>query len=226
MGGPEKVSRHHAAGKLTVRERVQALLDAASFHELGEISGFANYNANGELADFLPANFIFGRGRIDDRPVVIEADDFTVRGGAADADLRAKMVTAEQMAYALRIPLIRLIDGTRRLSSVRCEMWLSVARLAALVRPSRLARPSEQPCAEGAACLSVISTQYPVASAGYEANVSLLSIISASVHRAAFMDSRNTIGSSMPTRPPAFTTILNTRPVISDLTSRRAMFSS
>jgi acetyl-CoA carboxylase carboxyltransferase component len=119
MGGPEKVSRHRAAGKLTVRERIQALLDAASFHELGEISGFANYDANGELADFLPANFVFGRGRIDDRPVVIEADDFTVRGGAADAGLRAKMVSAEQMAYTLRIPLIRLIDGTGGGGSVK-----------------------------------------------------------------------------------------------------------
>jgi acetyl-CoA carboxylase carboxyltransferase component len=119
MGGPEKVKRQRDNGKLTVRERIAALLDADSFHEIGEISGFSRYNDAGQLEQFTPANFIFGRGRIDGRPVVIEGDDFTVRGGAADAGLREKMITAEKMAFTLRMPLIRLIDGTGGGGSVK-----------------------------------------------------------------------------------------------------------
>ena len=94
MGGPEKLKRHRDNGKLDVRERIDALLDAGSYHEIGELSGFAGYDAEGNLEEFTPANFIFGRGRIDGRPVVIEGDDFTVRGGAADAGLREKMIAA------------------------------------------------------------------------------------------------------------------------------------
>src|SRR5437588_5939217 len=91
MGGPEKLKRHRDNGKLNVRERIDALLDPGSFHEIGELSGFADYDAAGDLEQFTPANFIFGRGRIDGRPVAVEGDDFTVRGGAADAGLREKM---------------------------------------------------------------------------------------------------------------------------------------
>src|SRR4029077_9796110 len=85
MGGEDKVKRQHDHGKLTVRERIEKLLDAGSFHEIGMLAGKATHDEKGEIADFLPANFVFGRGRIDNRPVVVGGDDFTVRGGAADA---------------------------------------------------------------------------------------------------------------------------------------------
>ena len=119
MGGPEKLKRHRDNGKLDVRQRIDALLDPDSFHEIGELSGFAGYDPAGDLEEFTPANFICGRGRIDGRPVVIEGDDFTVRGGAADAGLREKMIAAEMMAFAMRMPLIRLIDGTGGGGSVK-----------------------------------------------------------------------------------------------------------
>ncbi len=49
-----------------------------------------------------PANCVFGRGRVDGRPVVVVGDDFTVRGGSADASISAKTVMAEEMAA--RVP--------------------------------------------------------------------------------------------------------------------------
>jgi acetyl-CoA carboxylase carboxyltransferase component len=119
MGGPEKVERQHAAGRLTVRERLDALLDPGSFHEIGEIAGAAAYDDEGALTDFRPANFVMGRGRIDARPVVVGGDDFTVRGGAADAAIFQKQIFAEQMAYELRVPLVRLVDGTGGGGSVK-----------------------------------------------------------------------------------------------------------
>ncbi|HLJ62661.1 MAG TPA: carboxyl transferase domain-containing protein, partial [Stellaceae bacterium] len=119
MGGPDKVKRQHEGGKLTVRERIERLLDAGSFHEVGAIAGKAHYLEDGTMAEFLPANFVVGRGRIEGRPVVVGGDDFTVRGGAADAAIRGKQVIAEQMAQELRLPLIRLVDGTGGGGSVR-----------------------------------------------------------------------------------------------------------
>ncbi len=112
LGGEDRVARHRAAGKLTVRERIDALLDAGSFREVGSTAGFAEYDEAGELASFTPANFVFGRGTVDRRPVVVAGDDFTVRGGAADASIHRKMVYSEQLARELRIPVVRLVDGS------------------------------------------------------------------------------------------------------------------
>jgi acetyl-CoA carboxylase carboxyltransferase component len=119
MGGADKVKRQHEGGKLTVRERIDALLDPGSFHEIGAIAGRAQYRPDGTLEHFMPANFVVGRGRIDGRPVVVGGDDFTVRGGAADAAIRGKQVMAEQLAQELRLPLVRLVDGTGGGGSVK-----------------------------------------------------------------------------------------------------------
>jgi acetyl-CoA carboxylase carboxyltransferase component len=119
MGGAEKVARQHGRGKLDARERLRRLVDAGSFREIGKIAGKASYDSNLNLDGFSPSNFIFGRARIDGRTVVATADDFTVRGGAGDAALYRKFIQAEQMAHELRLPLIRMIDGTGGGGSVK-----------------------------------------------------------------------------------------------------------
>jgi acetyl-CoA carboxylase carboxyltransferase component len=130
MGGEEKVKRHRDAGKLTVRERIDQLLDKDSFHEIGAVAGKGKYDEQGELLDFQPANFVFGRGRIDGRAVVAGGDDFTVRGGAGDAAIMQKQVMAEQMANELRIPIVRLVDGTGGGGSVKTIEVLGFTYLA------------------------------------------------------------------------------------------------
>jgi acetyl-CoA carboxylase carboxyltransferase component len=62
---------------------------------------------------------VIGQGRIDGRRGIVQGDDFTVRGGAADAAIWQKMVYAEQLAHDLRIPLVRLVDGTGGGGSVK-----------------------------------------------------------------------------------------------------------
>ena len=119
MGGPDKVKRQHDGGKLTVRERIERLLDPGSFHEIGALSGVAQYGTNGELADFTPANLVIGRGRISGRPVAVTGDDFTVRGGANDAGINEKLLGVERMATDLRLPIVRLVDGTGGGGSVK-----------------------------------------------------------------------------------------------------------
>ena len=119
MGGEEKVARQHGRGKLDARQRIAGLVDPGSFREIGKIAGRGSYDDAGALTDVAPANFIFGRADIDGRPVVATADDFTVRGGAADAAIYRKVVQAEAMAHELKIPLIRMIDGTGGGGSVK-----------------------------------------------------------------------------------------------------------
>ena len=119
MGGAAKLKRQKERGKLNVRERMAMLLDEGSFREIGKIAGKGFYDSKGDLEDFAPSNFIFGRGDIEGRPVVATADDFTVRGGAADAAIHRKFTQAEQMAHEMRLPLIRMIDGTGGGGSVK-----------------------------------------------------------------------------------------------------------
>jgi acetyl-CoA carboxylase carboxyltransferase component len=119
LGGAERVERQHASGRLTVRERIDRVLDSDSFHETGAIAGVGTYDSTGELEALRPANVIVGQGRIEGRRVAVQGDDFTVRGGAADAAIFRKAVYAEQLANELRIPLVRLVDGTGGGGSVK-----------------------------------------------------------------------------------------------------------
>ena len=119
MGGAEKVARQHSRGKLDARARIAGLVDAGSFREIGKIAGKGHYDAAGDLAGLSASNLIFGRANIEGRPVVASADDFTVRGGAADAAIYRKFTQCEKMAHTLGIPIIRMIDGTGGGGSVR-----------------------------------------------------------------------------------------------------------
>jgi len=119
MGGPERVARQRASGRGTVRERIERLLDAGSFHEVGGLAGVGRYGEDGGLEGFTPANMVVGDGRIDGRRAAVQADDFTVRGGAADAAIWQKMVYAERLAHDGRMPLVRLVDGTGGGGSVK-----------------------------------------------------------------------------------------------------------
>ena len=95
------------------------LVDQNSFHEIGAISGIAEYDENNELKHLTPANCVFGRGKIDGRTVVVVGDDFTVRGGSADASISTKPLMAEEMAHDFRLPIIRVIEGSGGGGSVK-----------------------------------------------------------------------------------------------------------
>lgn len=119
MGGVDKVKRQHDQGRLTVRERIEGLTDKGSFHEIGAVSGIGEYDSSGELQKLTPANCVFGRARVDGRTVVVVGDDFTVRGGSADASISAKPLMAEEMAHDFRLPIVRIIEGSGGGGSVK-----------------------------------------------------------------------------------------------------------
>ena len=67
----------------------------------------------------MPGNCVFGRGTVDGRPVVIAGDDFTLRGGSADASIKGKPKMSEEIATQFRMPIIRLIEGSGGGGSVK-----------------------------------------------------------------------------------------------------------
>lgn len=119
MGGVDKVKRQHDQGRLTVRERIDKLIDKGSFHEIGAVSGIGEYDTSGDLKKLTPANCVFGRARVEGRTVVVVGDDFTVRGGSADASISAKPLMAEEMAHDFRLPIFRIIEGSGGGGSVK-----------------------------------------------------------------------------------------------------------
>ena len=119
LGGPDKIKRQRDAGRMTARERIAAICDKGSWNEFGEIAGAATYDEAGRIESFTPSNFLYGLGKLDGRPAVVTADDFTVRGGAADAAIHRKLLEAELLAAEYKMPLIRMIEGTGGGGSVK-----------------------------------------------------------------------------------------------------------
>jgi len=111
MGGADKVKRQHDGGRLTVRERIERLVDKDSFREIGSIAGKADYDGKNDLVQLTPANAVMGRAKIDGRHVAVTGDDFTVRGGSADATIKENDIFIERYANQYRVPLIRIIEG-------------------------------------------------------------------------------------------------------------------
>ena len=80
QGGKEAIDIQHAKGRLTLRERIDLILDKNSFEEVGKISGGIEHKEDGSIDSFTPANFILGFGEINKRKIVIGGEDFTVKG--------------------------------------------------------------------------------------------------------------------------------------------------
>lgn len=111
QGGKEGIARQHAKGRLTIRERIDALLDDGSFREHGRATASPVYDDNDELVEYAPANYIVGFGKIDDRRVVVGGEDFTLKGGSPNAAGLRKSVYAEHLAVQYRVPLVRMLEG-------------------------------------------------------------------------------------------------------------------
>jgi acetyl-CoA carboxylase carboxyltransferase component len=102
MGGEERLAKHRGAGKLDARARVAHLLDAGSFQELGTLVG----------GDEAPADaIVMGSGRIDGRPVMVAAEDFTVKAGTISQSANSKRYRVAEIAVADRVPCIMMLEG-------------------------------------------------------------------------------------------------------------------
>lgn len=111
LGGPEGIARQRKYGRQTIRERIDGLIDADSFDEMGAGAGASDRDDDGNMTDFQPANFVLGFGNVDGRRIIVGGEDFTLRGGSPNEAGLRKSVYAEEMAIRYKVPLIRLHEG-------------------------------------------------------------------------------------------------------------------
>jgi acetyl-CoA carboxylase carboxyltransferase component len=110
-GGQEKVERQHAADKLTARERLDLLIDADSFTELG-IHARPHFSQRAMEGKEAPADgVVTGYGRVDGRLVAVCAYDFTVMAGSMGMTGEIKVTRLRELALGKRIPFVWLLDS-------------------------------------------------------------------------------------------------------------------
>jgi len=110
-GGPERVERQHEAGKLTARERLELLIDAGTFVELG-VQGRPHFSQRAMDGREAPADgVVTGYGQIDGRLAAVCAYDFTVMAGSMGMTGELKVTRLRELALSKRIPFVWLLDS-------------------------------------------------------------------------------------------------------------------
>ncbi|MGH7475003.1 MAG: acyl-CoA carboxylase subunit beta [Longimicrobiales bacterium] len=110
-GGDERLQAQHERGKLTARERLDLLLDEASFVELDR---FVTHRTTGfglEQQHFLGDGVVTGYGTIEQRLVYVFSQDFTVFGGSLSEAHAEKIVKVMDLALKNGAPVIGLNDS-------------------------------------------------------------------------------------------------------------------
>lgn len=101
MGGPERLAKHRGRGKLDARARLDRLLDADSFRELGTLVG----------GDIAADGIVVGSGLLNGSPVMVGAEDFTTLAGSIGPAGNAKRYRIAELALRDKIPLVMLLEG-------------------------------------------------------------------------------------------------------------------
>ena len=110
-GGRAAVALQHELGKLTARERIDYLVDAGTFMELGSRARDPR-NDSGELVKPSPSDgVVMGVAEISGRQVMVYATDFTVMSGSLGEQGVWKMAELVQMAGQEQVPIIGMFDA-------------------------------------------------------------------------------------------------------------------
>ena len=106
-GGQKKIDRQHQQGKLTARERIELLLDRDSFaQEIGLLVAYDQYDGAAPGAGVVTI-----LGRVENREVVVVANDATVKAGSWWPETIKKILRAQEIAMRSRVPIIYLVDS-------------------------------------------------------------------------------------------------------------------
>jgi propionyl-CoA carboxylase beta chain len=110
-GGEDRLRRHHDAGKLTARERIDLLFDVGTFQEVDKL--VTHRCRDFGMADqVIPGDgVVAGHGRVDGRVVYAFAQDFTVFGGSLSETNAAKIVKIMDLALKMGVPVVGLNDS-------------------------------------------------------------------------------------------------------------------
>ncbi|MCK5130391.1 MAG: methylmalonyl-CoA carboxyltransferase [Clostridiales bacterium] len=108
-GGTQKVEEQHNAGKMTARERIEKVIDQDTFIE---IDAFLTFRNNDFTSDSAPCEgLVAGYGTINNRPVYIYAQDYTVLDGSVSEMNAKKICKTMDMAASSSVPIIGILDS-------------------------------------------------------------------------------------------------------------------
>jgi propionyl-CoA carboxylase beta chain len=110
-GGEERIKAQHQKGKLTARERIQVLVDAGSFREMGMFVTHTCSDFGLEKQKFLGDGVVTGHARINGRPVCLYVEDFTVFGGSLSKTYAEKIVKLQELSLKIGCPIIGIKDS-------------------------------------------------------------------------------------------------------------------
>lgn len=124
MGGADRIRKQHDRGRMTARERLEALLDSDSFSEYGLLAG--SNHPDGSAA--VPADgLVGGTGLIDGHGVIVLAEDFTVKGGSIGHPNAAKRTRLVRLALERQLPLVLILDGAGERAGNQNERYPNTA---------------------------------------------------------------------------------------------------
>jgi acetyl-CoA carboxylase carboxyltransferase component len=137
MGGKERIERHRQRGHITVRERIDKLVDPGTFIETGMLRQMRD-NQGREF----PSNKIIGYGKIDDRTVIVQADDSTVLAGTGGPRGRPQKGLYTLLAPEYNFPVIHLGES----GGVHLQSVMGSVGVLAVTYPARsLINPRKTP---------------------------------------------------------------------------------
>ncbi len=110
-GGKARVDKQHEAGKLTARERIEALLDEGSFVELDKFVTHRCADFGMQEQKILGDGVVTGHGLVDGRQVCVFAQDFTVFGGSLSGAYAQKICKVMDLATKIGCPVVGLNDS-------------------------------------------------------------------------------------------------------------------
>jgi propionyl-CoA carboxylase beta chain len=110
-GSARAVEKQHAKGKMTARERIEALLDEDSFVEMGELARHRSMAFGLEKDRPYGDGVVTGHGTVDGRPVCVFSQDFTVFGGSLGEVFGDKIVKVMELALKVGCPVVGINDS-------------------------------------------------------------------------------------------------------------------
>lgn len=110
-GGEARIAKQHKQGKLTARERIEALVDPGSFVEMDKFKTHRCSDFGMQEQKHLGDGVVTGYGKIDGRKIFVYAQDFTVFGGSLSGAHAEKICKIMDMAMSVGAPVIGLADS-------------------------------------------------------------------------------------------------------------------
>ncbi|MDX2474067.1 MAG: acyl-CoA carboxylase subunit beta [Candidatus Krumholzibacteria bacterium] len=153
-GGPARIAKIHAKGRLTARERIHLLLDEGSFQETGVFVRHRSHEMGMDKSHPMGDGMVTGVGRIDGRQVYVFAQDFTVFGGSMSEANAGKICRLMDQALENGCPVIglndsggaRIQEGVRSLAGYAEIFWRNTMASGVIPQISSILGP----CAGGA----------------------------------------------------------------------------